>query len=75
MVIPSDVDLFLTDLWPHSQRCTKVNDSFPRQLTDIEIILRLAASLTCLMSASLKSLFFDEMDFTEFQEFLFTAKI
>lgn len=52
-----------------------MNDSFPRQLTDIEIILRLAASLTCLMSASLKSLFFDEMDFTEFQEFLFTAKI
>ena len=62
LVIPIDVDLFFYRFIT-SQRCTKENDSFPRQLPDIEIILRLlAASLTCLMSASLKSLFFDEMD-------------
>ena len=57
VVTPSDDDLFF-NRFITSQRCTKENDSFPRQLTDIEVILRLlAASLTCWMSASLKSLF------------------
>lgn len=58
VVIPNDVDPSFFNRFIISQRCTKENDSFPRQLPDIEVILRLlAASLTCWMSASLKSLF------------------